>query len=131
MTRIFLSYAQPDRAFAATLHHALTARGAEVIDPASDIGFGEDMQRWVLDRLRSSDLVIFVVPRYEGQGKSALVELGAAKAFGKRIAAVLPDGMRAANTDFASALGDIYALNASGRSVDALADRVLSDLQAA
>jgi len=131
MTRIFLSYAQPDRAFATTLHRALTARGAEVFDPASDVSFGDDTQKLILDRLRSSDLVIFVVPRYEGQGKSALVELGAAKAFGKRIAAVLPDGMRAANTDFASALGDVYAFNASGRSVDALADRVLSDLQAA
>ncbi|MBZ0227362.1 MAG: toll/interleukin-1 receptor domain-containing protein [Bauldia sp.] len=131
MSRIFLSYASSDKVFASKLRRALTDRGAEAFDPHKDLRPGEDASTFILNRLKWSDLLIFVVPRYEGQGKSALVELGAAKALGKRIVSVLPDRLRAANSDVASALGATYFLDASGENVSALAERVLSDLKAA
>lgn len=131
MTRIFLSYASGDREFVAKLNRALTARGAATFDPHKDLNPGEDLSASIIGRLKQTDMLVFVVPRFEGQGKSALVELGAAKALGKRIVAVLPDRARAANSDVASALGHTYFLDATNENVGILADQVLSDLAAA
>ena len=130
MTRLFLSYAMSDQVFAAKLKRALAARGVEAFDSHKDLKPGEDISASLIGRLKRSDMLIFVVPRFEGQGKGALAELGAAKALGKRIVAVLPDRMRFANTDV-SVLGNTYSLDAAGRDVSALADRLLSDLAAA
>lgn len=131
MTQVFISYARGDYEFVSKLREALAARGAKVFDDLMDVRPGADISASILDRLKRSDLVVFVVPRYAGQGKSALVELGAAKAFGKRIASVLPDRVRAGNNDVASVFGNTFFLDAVGRNVGALADQVLSDLAAA
>jgi hypothetical protein len=131
MTQVFLSYASGDEEFVSELRQALTARGADVFDALKDVQPGADISASILGRLKRSDLVVFVVPRHEGQGKSALFELGAAKVFGKRIASVLPDRVRAANNDVASVLGNSFFLDAAGKNVGALADQVLSDLAAA
>jgi nucleoside 2-deoxyribosyltransferase len=130
MSRIFLSYAPEDRAFAARLKRAFGARGAETFDPIDDLRPGEDISSGILRRLRRADMVVFVVPRYEGQGKAALVELGAAKALGKRIVSVLPDRARAANSEVASALGETYYFT-DDRDPDDWAGQLLSDLRAA
>lgn len=131
MSQVFLSYAVPDRAFAKTLSRELAARGAEIVDPNVSLGAGEHLWDAILTYLKKSDLMVFVVPRYEGQGKSALAELGAAKALGKRIVSVLPERVRSANNDVASVLGNTYSLDAAGRNIGTLADQVLSDLAAA
>ena len=131
MSRVFLSYAASDEAVASQLGRALAGLGAEVFDPHKDVGPGTDASAAILNQLRRSDLLVFVVPRYEGQGKSALVELGAARALGKRIVSVMPDRLRTANSDVASALGETYFLDAGGDGVGAFASRILSDLAAA
>ena len=58
------------------------------------------------------------------------MELGAAKAMGKRIVSVFPDRARAANTDVATALSETHYLGA-GSDLDGWVARVLSELQAA
>jgi hypothetical protein len=130
MSRVFLSYANEDRTFAARLKQALSAHGAETLDPGDDLRPGKDWSAAILKSLKRADLLVFVVPRYEGQGKSALVELGAAKAMGKRIVSVLPDRARAANTDVAMALGDTHYVG-DDRDINDWAGRVLSELKAA
>jgi hypothetical protein len=131
MSRVFLSYATPDKAFAKTLSRELAARGAEIVDPNANASAGENLWDLILPQLKRSDLMIFVVPRYEGQGKSALAELGAAKALGKRSVSVLPERVRLANNDVASVLGNTYSLDGAGRNMGVLADQLLSDLAAA
>jgi hypothetical protein len=130
MSRVFLSYAAEDRAFASRLKRALTAQGAETVDPAEDMKPGDDLSAAILKSLKRSDLLVFVVPRYEGQGKSALVELGAAKALGKRIVSVVPEKARVAYSDVASALGETYFFDGDRNPAD-WADQVLSELKAA
>ena len=131
MTKVFLSYARGDEGFVSELREALAARGADVFDAFKDVRPGADVYTAILQHLKQSDLVVFVVPRYEGQGKSALVEVGAAKALGKRIVSVLPERVRVANNDVASVLGNSFFLDVAGKNVGFLADQVLSDLAAA
>ena len=130
MSRVFLSYALEDRPFAARLKRALSARGAQTFDPAEDLRPGADLSAAILKALKQADLLVFVVPRFEGQGKSALVELGAAKAMGKRIVSILPDRARAANTDIAMALSETHYLGGD-HDLNRWADRVVSELKAA
>lgn len=130
MSRVFLSYADEDRAFASKLKRALTARGAETFDPITAFRPGEDFSTAILKSLKRADLLVFVVPRFEGQGKSALVELGAAKAMGKRIVSVVPERTRAANSDVAAALGETHYFDGNRDPAD-WADQVLSELKAA
>jgi nucleoside 2-deoxyribosyltransferase len=130
MNRVFLSYATEDQPFAARLKGALSAHGAETIDPTEDLRPGEEVSTAILKLLRRADLLVFVVPRFEGQGKSALVELGAAKAMGKRIVSVLPDRARSANSDVAMALSETRYVG-NDRDLNDWADRVLSELKAA
>jgi len=129
MSRVFLSYASEDQPFATRLKKVLSEHGAETLDP-SDVVPGEDFSAAVLKTLKRADLLVFVVPRFEGQGKSALVELGAAKALGKRVVSVLPDRARAANTDVAVALSETHYVG-DDRDLNSWADRVLSGLKAA
>lgn len=131
MTRVFLSHAMEDRKFVTELGKALMARGAETFVDYENVRPGDDISATILAQLQRSDLVVFVVPRYEGQGKNALFELGAARALGKPIVAVLPEGVRRANSDVASALGRTLLLDATTKNVGLLADQVLSDLAAA
>ncbi len=130
MNQVFLSYAAEDKTFADRLSKALASHGASVFDPAEDLASGADVSGAIIKFLRRSDLVVFVVPRFEGQGKNALAELGAARAMGKRIVSVLPDRTRAANSDVAMALSETHYLDA-GRDLSDWADQVLSELKAA
>jgi nucleoside 2-deoxyribosyltransferase len=130
MSRVFLSYAPEDKPFAERLKKALAAHGARAFDPSDDLPPGGDVSGEILKSLRRTDLVVFVVPRFEGQGKAALAELGAAKAMGKHIVSVLPDRVRAANSDVATALGETHYLDGD-RDLADWADQVLSELKAA
>lgn len=131
MTKVFLSYARGDEPFVSELRTALLARGAFVFDASKDIALarGTDISTLILQHLKQSDLVVFVVPRYQGEGKTALFELGAAKALGKRIVSVLPENARVANNDVASAFGSSFYV--AGRSVESVAEQVLSEQAAA
>ena len=130
MTEVFLSYAVEDRAFADRLARALAAEGARTFDPLRDLPGGTDISSAILRSLRRADLVVFVVPRFEGQGKAALAELGAARAIGKRIVSVLPDTTRAANSDVATALSETHFLE-ERNDLSLWAAQILSELKAA
>lgn len=124
-TRFFLSYERDDAAFVDRLSEALKRNGLIPVDPSSEFEAGSKMEEAILRALRSADRVVFIVPRREGGGKSALAEIGAARALGKDIIAVMPDGSRAWNSDVARALSEDHVIDASrleeGRLVDVLA----------
>ncbi|MDQ2081933.1 toll/interleukin-1 receptor domain-containing protein [Xanthobacteraceae bacterium Astr-EGSB] len=128
MPKVFLSYAWGDRAFAATVKAALSDVGVSASDDL-DIAPGESLAEAVLESIRASEIVVFVVPEHEGVGKNALFELGAARAAGKHIVSLVPDRKRAANSDVAVRLSNLMVLDASERSPSTIAEQVLTALK--
>jgi hypothetical protein len=126
--RIFLSYAKADAAFAASISKELTKAGARPFDAAGLEGIkpGEDFFKRIRAELESSDMVVFVVPSQEGEGRWALAEIGAARALDKRILAILPDRARYSNAAFLRSLTDRPMVDATGLSPSSLADTIVS-----
>lgn len=123
--RVFLSYAEADNAFAEELRRILVLHGAAVVLDSTVLLSSGDVQEALLRALKESDLVTFVVPRREGEGKNALFEIGAARALGKPIVSVVSDPARSQNADVARVLSRSPLVDASRLSDDALADAIL------
>jgi hypothetical protein len=128
--RVFISYANSDRAFAGRLTSALTESGARAWMDVGEIEPGDQWEEAILTRLRDADIVVFVVPEREGAGKNALAELGAARALGKKIVAVAPNTGRFHNADIARILSGSAVVDASALPEDALVDAILTPLAA-
>ena len=126
---IFLSYAKADSAFVAKIAKELTKAGARPFD-AAGLRFGNDIFEKLKEELAHSDLVVFVVPSQEGEGRWALAEIGAAKALAKNILAILPDRARYSNSSFLRSLTDRPMVDATGQSASALADTIVSSASA-
>jgi nucleoside 2-deoxyribosyltransferase len=124
---VFVSYAWDDRDFAERVRSAVAQSGANALDPYS-IEAASDLEGEVLKAVRAADVFVFVIPSREGLGKSALAELGAARALGKRIVALMPDRARAANSEVAVRLSDLIVLDAGEKTASTLAQQVLSAL---
>ena len=120
--KVFLSYSWEDRPFAEKLSRILTENGAKVMNPANDIPAGSKIQDAILKAVKNSSSMIFVIPQQEGAGKHALVELGAARALGKRILAVSPNSSRLHNSGFARVITENAVVDASRISDLQLAD---------
>jgi hypothetical protein len=117
----FISYSREDERFAARISSVLKKHGISMIDPTRNLKPGANAYDSVINGSRNANYVIFVVPAREGEGKFALSELGAARAMGKRIVAVMPDGSRAWNSDFARVLSKSPVVDASNLKDEALA----------
>lgn len=122
---IFLSYAHDDREFAARVANAMTELGARVADTAS-IQPGDDWADAILQELRKSDVVVFIVPADEG--RSTLFEVGAARALAKPIVALMTNAGRAANGEVAVDLSSVIVLDADRRPARSIAAQVLATL---
>jgi hypothetical protein len=114
--RIFISYSLSDRPIADKLRKALADFHVQIFDPA-DAGTGEKAFDQIEQALKGADLFVYIVPEKEGSGKWSLSELGAAKALGKRIMAVLADSGRVANSEVAAKLADSLVLDQSPNEV--------------
>jgi hypothetical protein len=123
--RVFFSYAAGDRVFAESLRKAMDSYPVQIFDPLSDVDLGQDWPSQIGDEITKSDLMVFIVPEKEGSGKSSLFELGAAKALGKRIVAVLPNSARAANTEVAARLADLLLLDVESKPASEIVRKIL------
>ena len=121
---LFISYAQTDRHYAQELSQALRSRGFEVFRDDDTLIAGENYADLILDALKNAELVVFVVPKESGEGKNALFEVGAAKALGKRIFAIMPHGRTSAGRDVALGLADLIFMDVSETQPDRIADIV-------
>jgi TIR domain-containing protein len=122
--RVFFSYSWDDRAFADELRQAMAEHHVHVWDPASDLAVGSEIPD-IKKTLTNSDLFVYIIPEKEGSGKGSLLELGAAKALGKRIIAVLPDSGRVANSAVAARLADLLVVNEGRRSPKDIVKKIL------
>lgn len=120
--RVFLAYGDEDSGFARHLAELLANGGHQPFDVPASASEDGDVSDAILNALRQADTVVFVVPAREGAGKGALEELGAARALGKRIVAVMPDGSRAWNTGIARAISRAPVVDASRIAEDRLVD---------
>lgn len=109
--KVFLSYATADQSFAEKLAATLRDKGYEVLDP-DFLGTGEKIQDEILESLRDADRIIVVVPP-STSNKFVLFELGAARALGKPIMAVMPDASRSWNSEEVRALSHHALIDAS------------------
>jgi hypothetical protein len=123
--KVFISYACGDRDFAATVKAAFSDSGVRAFD-GLDVALDDDFVDAVLENIRASDIVVFVVPEREGIRKNAFAELGAARAVGKQIVSLVPDRKRAANSDVAVRLSNLMVLAAAELAPAVIADRALS-----
>lgn len=74
--RIFLSYSSPDRPVAEPIALALQARGHDVFFDREDLEGGEDFDAVILSRIRSANLVIFLIsPQSVREGAYTHTEL--------------------------------------------------------
>jgi len=124
---IFISHAVDDRQFAETLRQALTLTDhpVDVFDPYKDVKVGDDWSAVVEDKIRDSDVFVYIVAGKAGLGKASLYEVGAAKALGKRIVAVLPNSSRVANTEVAARLADDLVLDADSKPTSEIVRKIL------
>lgn len=126
---LFISYALADRKYAQELTAALQSKGFDVFQDVDSLTAGEDFSESILSGLRNAELVLFVVPKESGEGKNALYEVGAAKALGKKIFAVMPHGRGSGARDVALGLADLIFLDTSETEPDRIADIVESTAQ--
>lgn len=126
---LFISYALADREYAQELTAALRNKGFEVFRDEDSIVAGEDFGESILSGLRNAELVLFVVPKESGEGKNALYEVGAAKALGKKIFAVMPHGRASGARDVALGLADLIFLDTPETEPGRVADIVESTVQ--
>ena len=124
--KLFISHAHSDRKYVAELQAALRDKGFDVFLDADCLTAGEDFGEKILSGIRNAELVLFVVPKESGEGKNALFEVGAAKALGKKIFAVMPHGRASGARDVALGLADFIVLDTSATEPDSVADIVES-----
>lgn len=126
--RIFISASTGDRAFAEKLSNAIRDLGMQSFFDFQDIESGDEWNKKLMQELRSSDLLVFVLPSKEGEGKSALFEVGAATSLGKPIVVVVQDWTKtsSSNTDFAVQLSHNHIVDASRRRIEDVARSVIS-----
>lgn len=122
---IFISYAWADRVFASRIAEELAKVGAKTFYDAEFNAGSQIFEQWRKE-IASTDLVVFVVPSQEGEGRWALAEIGAARALDKNILAVLPDRARYSNSSFLRSLTDRPIVDATNLSPSALANTIVS-----
>jgi hypothetical protein len=124
--RVFFSYSTDDRAFADELRQAMTAdHHVQVWDPAAAVSAGSMIEDPITENLSKSDLFVYIIPEKEGSGKWSLFELGAAKALGRKIVAVLRDSGRVANSGVAASLADLLVVDGDRKSPKEVARKIL------
>ncbi|MDQ4060946.1 MAG: nucleoside 2-deoxyribosyltransferase [Pseudomonadota bacterium] len=128
--RVFLSAAWSDREFVEQLTAEIARQGGVPFTPA-DLQPADNVFDRIRREIEAADLVVFVVPRREGEGKTALFEIGAARALGKRILALVPDRTRSANTEVAVQLADQMLLDTGSKSTAEVANSVITAASAA
>ena len=125
--KIFISHAQADSKFATALARQLKHKGVDVFED-SQVQAGEDWFESIRASLTASDLVVFVVPLREGEGRFALGELGAARMMNKKIFAVLPDQARYANSDVARVLSKGLMVDAARLTAEQLTQTIIASI---
>jgi hypothetical protein len=122
--RLFISYSSEDKTFASKLRAMLQKRGALVFSDA-ELDLGRPWPEQLRKQIQEASALVLVVPSPSVPNRNNIwFEAGAAKAFGKRILAVLPP-KRGGIRDLPTELADLLVLDADERPLESVADTLL------
>lgn len=124
----FIASSAHDALYAGAISHRLEEKGAQTFSWQNNIAPNysseKDYQSEIFSNINDTDFFIFIVPPYEGMGKVALMELGAAIAKKKKIISILPNNARLEN---AQSFGQTFnMMNANDLTPNQVADRILA-----
>jgi len=123
---VFLSYSSSDTEFARRLKSSLSNMGVTTLDAQDASTPGQPVPGALEGLLKRADIIAFVVPSREEQGRWALAELGAARAMGKRIVGIVPETSHYRNADVVRRLSSGGLIDASRWRDNDVAEMVLS-----
>lgn len=121
---LFISYALADGEFASELGDVLRRRGA-VVYSDKDMQPGGPWLEALRDQIQKSSALVLIIPsRLMPNRNNIWFEAGAAKAFGKKVLAVLPPHQRLSR-DLPTDLADLLVLDTDERPLESVADTLL------
>jgi nucleoside 2-deoxyribosyltransferase len=131
--KLFLSYSLRDREFARRLRERLSKMGLIVDEVTGEAKGGKRWVEAIRKHIESSDAMLAVIPENgRGTANSVFFEIGAARALDKPILAVIPDSKGdESNRELPASLRGMLVLDAANKSLDAVANTLVSSLVAA
>jgi len=120
-----------DREFADELKRAITNRGHTVQELSTSVSSGSVWADAVQLTLKSSDAVVLIVPEPGSPGaNNAFFEVGAARALGKPVLAVMPDRGAIRGRDFPVDLVGVLVVDAAQKPIESVVDTLVHALPA-
>lgn len=126
---VFLSYAHADKALADQIVSRLDGGSLEIWREEA-VNTGEAWANAIQDALRKAETVLLIVPAAGSPGRNnVFFEIGAARALGKRILAVVPDRRETEPQDIPVDAADLVIMDAAHRPIDEVAATLRTALQ--
>lgn len=131
--RLFLTYSTLDREYAEALGSHLRQRGLILDDPAGlDFAVGEPWVEAVRREIEGADAMVAVVPESgRGTANNVMFEIGFARALEKPILAVVPAAREAGRRELPPSLKGMIVFDAENKTVESVANTLVSTLAAA
>ncbi len=127
--KVFLSYVHEDKALADQLASYLKDSSFEIWRD-ENVSAGEAWANAVQDALCKAETVLLIVPATDSPGRNnVFFEIGAARALGKRILAVVPDRHETEPQDIPIDVADLVIMDAAHRPIDEVAATLRTALQ--
>jgi len=121
--RVFLSYTAADRELAVDLARLMTQRGLSVIS-VFNLEPGTEWPEVLRVELEKASALVLLIPSNDVPNRNYVwFEVGAARALGKRILAVLPPTHR--SVDLPTDIADVLVLDADKRPLESIADTLI------
>jgi len=121
--RVFLSYSAADRELAKDLARLMTQRGLSVIS-VFNLEPGTEWPEVLRVELEKASALVLLIPSNDVPNRNYVwFEVGAARALGKRILAVLPPTHR--SVDLPTDIADVLVLDADKRPLESIADTLI------
>jgi hypothetical protein len=122
--RLFFSFVAVDAEFSHGLMNAVESRGWSAISVPNAIRPGDLWAEAVRGEIEAASAIVLVIPGEDVANRNYIwFEVGAAKALGKRVLAVLPPERRPKTLPLD--LADVVVLDAGRRSLETIVDTII------
>jgi hypothetical protein len=129
--RVFMSYANEDRAFASRLGALMMERGVSVASNEATGTRGRSIDDALRDAIEGATALLLLIPSQHASDRNVTwFEAGAAKALGKPVLAVLPPSREPGTTELPTDLAGLLVLDADRRPLESIADMLVQAVPA-
>jgi hypothetical protein len=130
--KLFISYSWADRSFAEGLENRIRALGVDILSDENSLRPGQDLGGALREALEASDGVVLVVPAPgTARANNAFFEVGAARALGKPVVAVIPSSEPSRIRELPTDMYELAVFDGSRINSEALAKSIVTALEAA